>query len=415
VKAPQTPIRTPSAGLVVFALWLLVFAASSQIMVISPLLPLVGTSLGIPDHLLGTLVTAYSLMVGLFALVAGPFSDRFGRRRILLIGTGTMTLALLLHTLIVGYFSFVLLRVLAGVAGGILSGAAVSYVGDFFPYERRGWALGWIMSGSAAGQILGIPIGVMLAGAWGFRIPFLLFGGAMAATFLLVFLRLPQPDVERSANPVTLTRAVGNYLALLGRREIAAAAVAFSLMFMGVGLFVVYFPTWLESDIGATPNQIAVLFFCGGIANVLVGPQAGKLSDRIGRKRIVLISCAGLSCLMAMATLVIHSVEAAYLFFFLTMGLVAMRISPFSALLTALAEDRERGILLSLTVALGQVGFAIGGGVAGLLYATSGYATTSRLAGASVLGMGLLVAILVPEPPRKGALHPPPGEEGAGA
>lgn len=378
-------------------------------MVISPLLPLVGSSLGIADHLLGTLVTAYSLMVGLFALVAGPFSDRFGRRRILLIGTGTMTVALLLHTLIVGYFSFVLLRVLAGVAGGILSGAAVSYVGDFFPYERRGWALGWIMSGSAAGQILGIPMGVLLAGAWGFRVPFLLFGGAMAATFLLVLLRLPQPDVQRNPNPVTLRRAIGGYLSLLQRKAIASAAVAFSLMFMGVGLFVVYFPTWLETDIGATSGQIAALFFCGGIANVLVGPQAGRISDRVGRKRIVLISCAGLSVLMAIATLVIQSVGAAYLFFFFLMALVAMRISPFSALLTALAEDRERGILLSLTVALGQVGFAIGGGLAGLLYAGSGYGTTARLAAASVFAMGLLVAFMVPEPARKIPDTPSPG------
>jgi predicted MFS family arabinose efflux permease len=386
---------------VVFALWLLVFAASSQIMVIAPLLPLVGSSLGIPDYLLGTLVTAYSLMVGVFALVAGPFSDRMGRRRILLIGSGTMTLALLMHTLIVGYFSFIVLRLLAGIAGGILSGAAVSYVGDFFPYERRGWAIGWIMSGSAAGQILGIPIGVMLAGAWGFRIPFLLFGGAMAATFLLVFLRLPQPDVQRSPNPVTLSRAVGNYLVLLRRREIVAAAAAFCLMFLGVALFVVYFPTWLESSIGATPNQIAILFFCGGIANVLVGPQAGHLSDRVGRKRIILVSCAGLSLLMALATILIHSVSVAYLFFFLTMALVAMRISPFSALLTGLAREGERGILLSLTVALGQVGFAVGGAVAGLLYASSGFTTTSRLAAASVLGMGLLVGLFVPEPPGK--------------
>jgi predicted MFS family arabinose efflux permease len=104
---------------------------------------------------------------------------------------------------------------------------------------------------------------------------------------------------------------------------------------------------------------------------------------------------------MALATILIHSVSVAYLFFFLTMALVAMRISPFSALLTGLAREGERGILLSLTVALGQVGFAVGGAVAGLLYASSGFTTTSRLAAASVLGMDLLVGLFVPEPPGK--------------
>jgi len=133
-------------------------------MIISPILPQIGDDLGIADAALGTLVSAYSLMVGIFAILSGPVSDRIGRRRILLIGCGTMTVALMLHTLVSDYASFLAVRVFAGMAGGILSGAAVSYIGDYFPYERRGWATGWVMSGSAVGQIAGIPIGIVMAG-----------------------------------------------------------------------------------------------------------------------------------------------------------------------------------------------------------------------------------------------------------
>jgi predicted MFS family arabinose efflux permease len=395
-------VPKPHPRLVVFTLWLLVFSASSQIMIIAPILPLVGDTLGIREGLLGTLVSAYSIMVGIFAVISGPFSDRVGRRRILLAGSGLMTLALLAHVTVQGYWSFILVRVLAGISGGILSGSAVSYVGDYFPYARRGWATGWVMSGAAVGQIVGIPLGVVLAGAFGFRIPFVIFAATMAATFLLVLLRLPQPDVERSPHPVTLRGAITDYAAMLRRREIAAAAAAFFMMFLGVSLYVVYLPTWLERGIGATANEIALLFLVGGIANVLVGPQAGRISDRIGRKRIILVSCVGLSVVMALTTWAIGSVPAAYPWFFLVMALVAMRIGPFSALLTALVSDDRRGSLLSLTVALGQVGFAAGSAVAGLLYASAGYGFTSVLAGGSVLAMGLIVWTLVPEP----ELHP---------
>ena len=401
-------VPKPRPALVVFTLWLLVFSASSQIMIIAPILPLVGDELGIAEGLLGTLVSAYSVMVGIFAIVAGPFSDRVGRRRILLVGSGLMTLGLLAHVGVQGYWSFVLVRVLTGVAGGILSGAAVSYVGDYFPYERRGWATGWVMSGTAFGQILGIPMGVVLAGAFGFRIPFLLFAASMAATFLLALFRLPQPEVERSPNPVTLRRAVADYGALLKRPEISAAASAFFLMFLGVSLYVVYLPTWLERGLGATANQIALLFLVGGIANVLVGPQAGRISDEIGRKRIILFSCLGLSVVMALTTLVVGSISVAYPWFFLVMALVAMRIGPFSALLTGLVSDDRRGSLLSLNVALGQVGFAVGGTLAGLLYASSGFGVTSMLAGAAVLGMGITVWLLVPEPGRDEGPAPVP-------
>ncbi len=369
-------------------------------MIISPILPLVGDELGIAEGLLGTLVSAYSIMVGIFAVISGPFSDRVGRRRILLMGSALMTLALLAHVGVQGYWSFVLVRVLAGLAGGILSGAAVSYVGDYFPYARRGWATGWVMSGIAFGQILGIPMGVVLAGAFGFRTPFLLFALSMTATFALVLFRLPQPDVKLSAEPVALGPAVRNYRSMLARREIAAAAAAFFMMFLGVSLFVVYLPTWLERELGASANQIALLFLVGGIANVLVGPQAGKISDRIGRKGIILVSCAGLAVVMPLTTLVVGSVAAAYPWFFLVLALVAMRIGPFSALLTALVSDDRRGTLLSLTVALGQVGFAAGSAVAGLFYASAGFAVTTYMAGASVLGMGLLIWAWVPEPDR---------------
>ncbi|MGH9943662.1 MAG: MFS transporter, partial [Pyrinomonadaceae bacterium] len=167
--------RRRQERLVLFALWLLVFSASSQIMIISPMLPQIGAQLNIPEVLQGTLVSSYALMVGVCAIIVGPISDRVGRRRVLLFGSGFMALALALHVLAVNYVALLLVRGLAGAAGGALSGAAVSYVGDYFPYERRGWANGWIMSSTALGQILGVPVGTLLAARYGFRTAFLWF------------------------------------------------------------------------------------------------------------------------------------------------------------------------------------------------------------------------------------------------
>jgi predicted MFS family arabinose efflux permease len=390
--------------LIVFALWLLVFSSASQIMIISPILPLIGEELGIADAVLGTLVSAYALMVGVFAIISGPISDKFGRRRILLLGSGLMTVALCLHGFVGGYASFLVVRVLAGVAGGVLSGAAVSYVGDYFPYNRRGWATGWIMSGSAFGQIIGIPLGIVLAGRFGFRAPFFIFAVTMGLTFLLVLAKVPQPDVQRTEGRLTPRGALRDYWAMLRRPEVAWASFAFFLMFLGVSLYVVYLPTWLERELGASPNAIATLFFVGGIANVLSGPQAGKLSDRIGRKGIILLACTGLCVVMLLTTVLVKEFWVAYPVFFATMVLVAMRISPFSALLTALVEDRRRGALMSLTVALGQVGFAVGGAAAGPLFAGVGYGSNTVLGAVSVLGMGLIVWFLIPEPSREGKM-----------
>ncbi len=400
---PPTRRDTPSSDLgsprlVVFTLWLLVFSSASQTMIISPILPTIGDQLAIPDSVLGTLVSAYSLMVGIFAILAGPVSDKFGRRRILLLGCTAMTIALVLHFFVSGYASFLFVRVLAGCAGGILSGAAVSYIGDAFPYHRRGWATGWIMSGAAFGQIIGIPLGIVMAARWGFRSPFYLFAATMAVTVVLLFFGVPQPDVKRTEHALSVRKAASDYIDMLRRPEVAWAAAAFFLMFLGVSVFVIYLPTWLERDLGATGDQIALMFLVGGIANVVTGPQAGRLSDRIGRKGIILLACVGLSVVMVLTVPLVTSIAAAYVVFFLTMVLVAMRVSPFSALLTALVQDERRGSLMSLTVALGQVGFALGGVVAGPLFADVGYYSNTVLGALFVLGMGLIVWFRIPEP-----------------
>ena len=394
-----------SPGIIVFALWLLVFSASSQIMIITPMLPQIGEELGIAESRLGTLVSAYSIMVGLFAIVAGPVSDKIGRRRILLLGTGIMTGALLMHYFVVGYYSFLAVRVGAGCAGGILSGSAVSYIGDFFPYHRRGWAIGWVMSGMAFGQIAGVPIGIVLAEVYGsmqpgegFKVPFYLFAAAMAATYVLIWFRVPQPDVQRAEGRLTVASAVRNYRAMLARSEIASAAIAYFTMFLGVSLFVVYLPYWLEQSLGVSSYAIAGLFVVGGIANVLTGPQAGKLSDRIGRKPIIILSSIGLSLVMLMTTVLVREFWAAYVLYFTLMVLVAARISPFSALLTTLVSDERRGSLMSMTIALGQIGFAVGAAAAGPLYSRFGYGSNTVLGAAAVLIMAAIVAFLVPEP-----------------
>ncbi len=384
--------------LILFSLWLLVFAASSQIMIISPILPRIGEQLNINETLQGTLVSAYAILVGLMALVMGPISDKIGRRRILLYGSSGMAIALSLHGLAFDYYSLLFVRSLAGVAGGVLSGAAVSYVGDYFPYDKRGWANGWIMSGIAMGQIVGIPLGTVLATQLGFQAPFLVFAVIMALDFFIVLKYLPQPNVELDKNRITVVSALKKYAEMLTHTEIIAASISYLTMFLSVSIFIVFLPTWLEKSFSVSGNQIASLFLVGGIANVLTGPVVGKLSDKIGRKRLIITSCLGFSIILFSSTLIISNFWVAYPVFFIIMVLVAMRISPFQALLTAMVDARQRGALMSLMIGIGQVGFGLGGAIAGPLYLFGGFGLNSVIGGFMILIMAFLVWRFLPEP-----------------
>ena len=388
-------------------LWLLVFAAAGQIIVIAPILPRIGEQLGVGEGPLGLLITVYSVTLALFTLVVGPVSDRYGRRRVILAGTAAMAGALLLHGFATSFGSLLVLRALAGAAGGVLSGASVAYVGDAFPADRRGWANGWVMSGFAVGQIVGIPLGIALAGAFGFRAPFVGFGLAMVAAFALAVLFLPQPPGARSDAPLSVASAAGVYRALLADRETGAASAVYLVLFAGVGLFVVYFPTWLESALGFSPGQVSAVYVLGGVANVLAGPRAGRLSDRIGRKPVIVAASAGVGVLMAAMPLARLAPPAAFVGFFGIMALAASRISPLQALLTEMVPAARRGSFMSLTAATGNAGFAVGSAVAGGLYAGLGFGANALAAGlAAGLGAAMVWA-LIPSVRPAGAPCPP--------
>lgn len=403
--------RLRTAG-ILFALWLLVFTAASQTIIVTPILPIIGDALGVGTGRLGLLVTVYSWVLAAAALVMGPISDRVGRRRVLLIGSAVLAGALALHGLADTFGSLLAVRVLAGAGGGVLSGAAVSYCGDYFPYERRGWATGWVMSGVPFGLVLGIPIGRALAVGVGFRAPFVSFAVVMAVAFVLILTVVPQPDVRLSDERPTVGGALRQYRALLGQRDTAVAVATYFLMYLGLGLLIVYLPQWLTvrfpmevtvagralSIFGLPLDFIATLFLVGGAASVVISPRAGSLSDTVGRKPLILASCLGLAVVTAALTFVVVERWAAYPVYVAIMGLFAMRSAPLQALLTALVPSRQRGAFLSLTIAVGQIGTGLGATVSGVLYAGVGYRATTLLSAAVVLAMAALVWRALPEP-----------------
>ena len=400
---------------VIAVLWLVVFSFASQVMIIAPILPRIPEQLGVSVGLLGTLITAYALAVGVFALVAGPISDHIGRRRVLLFGSAFMTVALAAHGFVETFLGLFAVRAFAGAAGGILNGAAIAYVGDYFPRERRGWASGWVLSGLAAGQIAGIPLGIVLADSLGFRAPFVAFAVVMGLASLLVWLAVPQPDVRLSTEPLTVRGALTDYAALLRRPGVAAASVMFALVFLSFPLYIAYLPLWLETTFGAASGAVALLFFVGGVGNVLAGPEAGRLSDRMGRKPVIVGSSVAVTGVVLATPFVVRGLWPAYVAFFVAMGLFASRGSSFQALLTELVPGDHRGSLMSLTAATGQIGFAIGGTLAGAVYASVGYAASALLSAVGCLVLAVVAWRYLPDPIAEDVREGPSAERDSGS
>ena len=393
------PLTSRRRTLLLATLWLVMLIISSQFLIMAPVLPRIGEALSIPEELFGTLVSGYAISLALFALIAGPISDRFGRRAILRIGTLWIAAGLLLHLVAWDYTSLLVLRIVTGAGSGFMSGAVVAYLGDAMPYEERGRALGWVLSGMPAGMVLGVPLGTVLAGWWGFHAPFVLFGSMMAAAFLGTLAVLVPTGAKRSEK-LSLGLALRSYGEMLGRRDLLAVVIATVALNINMSAYVVYLPTWLEGDLSATPHQIAILFLVAGVANVITVPASGALSDRIGRRWLVV------GCSVAMAVAIWFTAQAPTVFWATVLycvgwSLGGARFSPLQAWITALVEDQRRGTLMSLCLAANQVGFAIGAGVAGWAFVEHGYWSNVLIGALASIVTALLLATLVPEPRRE--------------
>ena len=385
---------TRSAG-VLITLWLLTVVISSQFLMITPLLSDIGKAYAVGEAQLGLLASSYALAVSLVCLIAGPISDRIGRRNTLRIGSIAMTAALLLHGLAHSFAALILLRALAGVAGGFVSVWA-AYVGDLYPYQQRGRAMGIAMSGMAFGQIAGVPLGVLLAGSGGLMSPFLVFGGLMLVVALLTWTTLPEPTQgDRAAGGIAA--AWRTYVDLMRRRDVQAMAVASLLMMSSVSVLVVFLPTWLQETLGGNSRDVASLFAVGGVANAIAGPLAGWASDRWGRKRLVIAAGIAMSVMLPLMSR-LSSLTAVHAAFFVVMACAGIRMSPLQTLVSALVDASRRGALLSLSLATGQAGFAMGSALAGTIYLRAGFTGNASLSAVGGLLAALVVGVGLPEP-----------------
>ncbi|MEL7170370.1 MAG: MFS transporter, partial [Bacteroidota bacterium] len=211
---------------------------------------------------------------------------------------------------------------------------------------------------------------------------------------------------------ITLKSGLQRYGRLLGDSDVRVASLTYFLMYMSLSLLVVLLPQWLTDNFAlgvslfGRPLQfgdvqidfIATLFLVGGTVSVLIGPTAGTLSDRIGRKPLILASCLGLAAVSMLLTELVVVRWVAYPVYIAIMGLFSMRMAPLQALLTALVPAQQRGSFMSLTIAIGQIGTGFGATLAGWLYARYGYVSDTLASGVVILLMAWLVWKALPEP-----------------
>ena len=263
------------------------FLVFFQSYLVAPLVPALAVEFHAPLSRIGLLVPAYMLPYGISTLFYGPLSDRLGRKPIILALLAMMVITIAGVATAHTATQLLLWRVLGGLASGGVIPIGLALLGDLFPYNERGRAIGWMFGAMAGGMAFGSTLGALLNPVIGWRAEFLITALLAVVTlgFGFRFRAGMQDAFDRP--PLQVAEVARGYLHLFSNPR---AARGYSFIFLN-GLFHSGIFSWLglyfsrRYHLGDTGIGLALLGY--GLPGMVLGPVIGKLADRIGRKRLI--------------------------------------------------------------------------------------------------------------------------------
>ena len=357
------------------------------IQIFFPFLPAIAAGLGSNTIALGRLVSLRSA-TGLVAPLFGALADRRGYRTVMRLGLLLAALGYLVVAISNNLWLAAIGMILAGLGTFAFVPAIQAYLSARLPYARRARGLGILEYAWALAGIVGLFLVGILIETAGWRAPLFILSAGLFVAWLF-YQMLPAARPAAAAPPVTAGAASPARLARLNRffdldanRRSAWSTIAAGslVMFAAMHLFI-SFGGWLVAEYGLSPAQLGRVALVLGIADLCGSGLVSLISDRIGKRRSVILGAAvagvGFLCLPLFNTGIIAAVA----------GLIWVRFAfEFTLVsnMTLLSEQAplQRGKVLTLGAAATLLGSTVAGFTGPLAYARFG-----------VLGLGVIPAV----------------------
>ncbi len=332
--------------------------------IVIPILPLYAesSSFNASPSMIGWLMGCYSLAQLIFTPILGRWSDRIGRRPVLLLSMLGTSLGFLMMGLAGSLWMLFAARIFDGITGGNIS-TAQAYIADVTPPEERARGMGLIGAGFGLGFILGPAIGGELS-HFGLSAPF--YFAAVLALFnvISIYFLLPESlTPERRAQFRESAHPRSRFHELTEAVRLPELRMLVLIYFVLTLAFATYQPTFslfAKERFGYSPQQVGRLFvYFGLIAAIVQGGLIGKLTRQFGEKRLLMV---GLIVMLISSALVGEAGSTTQLL--IVVGLLTIGSALTSSLLPALISRRaaveRQGSTLGITQSVGSLARFIG-------------------------------------------------------
>ena len=270
--------------------------------IIYPLFARRFTEIGAGVEELGTSVMAYALASALAAPFMGALADRFGRRLLVLGSLAAYILAFTGYLFAASATAFILLRALAGLFTAGLTPSVIGTVADLAPKDHRAKWIGIVSGGASFGWIAGPILGGVLYDHWGYQAAVLISILMAVATFLMALFALPRvPRNRHEASAEVETKQPGLQVSTRSTWQSLRGGLSRSLPALIALLFISFavmfawafiepqFMFYAYDDLGWSPSMLGLVMSTYGIAMMVGEFGLSQLSDRLGRKPVIVL------------------------------------------------------------------------------------------------------------------------------
>lgn len=273
--------------------------------VLIPLLPLLREGFGLNYFQSGILVSSFSISYGLGQVPMAILADRFSRRLIIVLGLLGTSLASIGVSCTQAFWQMVTCFIAMGFIGGTYHAPASSFISHVLPSARRGRALGMHVTGGSASFFLTPAMALGIAALFhSWRAPFFILAlpSFLVSAILWITTEEPQGDVEEQIKKAKSSEINVNEVNPTGRVKqtqiswsqiirsigiIACLALAMQIVIASVNS---YLPLYMVDHHNISPKWAGIVISMIAGAGIVGAPLGGALSDRLGRKQVMLFS-----------------------------------------------------------------------------------------------------------------------------
>ena len=357
--------------------------------IIIPLLPFYAESFGANAFTIGLLGTSYSLMQFAFSPIWGRWSDRIGRRPIILVGLLGSCLSYVTMALAGSLVLLFAARIIGGIAGANIP-TAQAYIADITTPEDRARGMGLMGTAFGLGFIFGPAIGGLLSRVSP-ETPMWFAAALCFANFTAAWFLLPE-----SRNVSALTKTLGRMEAFrhaMSKPTLLLVLALYFIVTMAFSAFEATFALFSEARFGYTAASIGFLFaFIGVILALIQGVLVGRAVKRFGERTLIPLALFLVSIGIGILPFVWNVPTLLVALFLLAVGM-GFNNPSLSSMVSKLSGADDQGGTLGLASSLASLGRVVGPAWGGYLYDAYGM-TTPYLSSAALMFFAVVVSLV---------------------